>query len=272
MTDSRTYERRNVFVYGTPFLIGYQNFIKSEIDGRKTRLMTYGPASFVEVAGRRYVRHTSGSGDRTITVDIDPETKLPARWRWQTGSGTYEAVFGNVVLNQSIPNSAFDVPALTAGYTLVPTIEERTLPALGTMGANIQGRTVQGRDFDLLATAATRRATVVAFVNPNDANSANAALGIRNIVGNRRDVEVVYVSSVADREVTQRFLKSARLSNACLIGEPANGAISGYGVRLYPTVVVLDATGKVTSRMLGFDETAFTNAIAATPASSGNAN
>ena len=269
LLDSRTYERRNVYVYGTPYLIGFTGFIRSKIEGRTTQMPVFGSARYVRVGDRSVVRRTSGAGGNAITVDIDPESKLPVRWSWLRDGQTYVASYQNVVLNQPVPNEVFDIPGLITGLAPKPTAEEVLLPAVGSTGVNVQGTTVQGRRFDLLETVAQKRATVIAFVQPDQANSLAATREIRDLVGKQKDAQLLLVVENTNLETARRYLSDPkylgdrRFRTPALYGSDATAAASAYGVRLHPTVVILDTNGNVTDRMLGYDQAAFKAAIAA---------
>ncbi len=257
-----TYESRDAEVYGTPYLIGFTSFLQDP-PGRTMTRPQFGPGRLVNIDGRVFVRRSSLDAANAMSYDIDPATKLPARWSWQVGGTTIVAAFQNLVLDQPVPQGTFDLPGAKTGRTQVPTREEGSLVALGSAVPNLTGTTLQRKRFDLREYTAGKRLTVLAFVDTNSMAGSNGLTLLGNLIrmNNLKDVGVVAVVRSNDATATRKVLRNFGPEPAAFAGAEATSAMQEFGVSLIPTFLVVDTAGNVVSRSIGFNKDALVAAL-----------
>lgn len=235
----KTFTLRDVRTTGIPYQVGFEGFpiiknspVMSFLNAKRADLRNVDGQSMVAVTG----------DDRIVY--ISPESALPMGASLRMGGIQYEMRFSNVVLNPVVTPETFEA-LLPGDFTQIPFVT----PSMIKLGDRALSMENAGQPM-LTQFIGEKEKQVLIFTNSNAPSRESVSL-MNRFAADLDDSRIGFTviaqngkpSGMASSNKALKFINDAALGQ--------NQIASAYGVTQFPSVVVVDQSGKVIHRQVG---------------------
>jgi outer membrane lipoprotein-sorting protein len=249
---SKTYQVRDPKIFGVPYMIGFEAFVKDKDMNSKGSLKAEG-ATLVTFDGRLAAKVVGT--DQTVYVDA--ERALPLGYEYSVDGSKYLVRYKDVQLNRDLRADAF---AFTPSMGMKEVAVDS--PSMVKIGDKAAMSSMTSSSTALKTMIANKRYTVLAFVQTGSAASADLLNRMRSLAKDApKNLGMVVISN--NRDVS-RMVKG-KLGLPLIVENDIRGGslVAQYGVKNYPTLYVLDSEGVVQHRQIGGSEGLLREALSA---------